>query len=322
VSIKKQKSVLVTGCAGFIGSNVTREFTCRFPNITVVGLDDLSSGRKSLVDPEVKFIRGSVADKGLLCSIFKKYKPEYVFHFAAIPRVSFSIEFPLVTSNANIIGTVTLLEVCRDFKVKRLIFSSSSSIYGGAKKLPTKEAENPPRPISPYALQKYTAEQFCKMFSDFYDLDTVSLRYFNVYGPNQYGDSAYATVISAWLEGMYFPKRRKPFLEGDGRQSRDFCFVDDVVRANIFAMQAKKKLGGEAINIAAGSPATVLEVKKLIEKTTGRTLEVQKRPPRVGDVRHTHADLSKARKLIGFKPAVHIEEGIQKTVRWFEGRKK
>ena len=176
--------------------------------------------------------------------------------------------------------------------------------------------------MSPYGLQKYVGEPFGKMFCDLYGIDTVALRYFNVFGPGQYGESPYATVVCGWLEGIYFPKRKKPFLEGDGKQSRDFCYVDNVVQANIRAMLAKRKFNGEAFNVAHGERTDLLTVKRLIEKYTGKKLVLEKRPPRIGDVRHTHADISKARKWFGYTPRVNFEEGLRKTIQWFTTRKR
>ena len=193
------KSILVTGCAGFIGSNFVRQFKEQFPKVRVVGIDDFSTGRRDAVHPSIAFYEGSITDGELLDSIFKTHKPEYVIHFAAVPRVSWSVLHPAETTAANILGTVTLFEKARDYKVKRVVYSSSSSVYGGAKILPTKESENPPNPVSPYGLQKYVGEPFGKIFSDLYGLDVVSLRYFNVFGPGQYGDAPYSTVVSAWL---------------------------------------------------------------------------------------------------------------------------
>lgn len=317
------KTILVTGCAGFIGSNFTELFAKQFPKTTIVGLDDLSSGRKDLVGKTIVFYKGSILDDRFLEKIFATHKPEYVFHFAAVPRVSYSVEHPAETSAVNIVGTVQLLEKAKDYKVKRLIFSSSSAVYGGAKKLPTKEHENEADPKSPYAMQKYAIEPFCKIFGELYGLDTVCLRYFNVFGPKQYGDSAYSTVISAWLEKMYFPvKGKRPFLEGDGTQSRDFCYVDNVVDANIRAMMMNKKSFGEVFNVANGERTSVLKVKKLIEKFTGRTLDLEIRPGRIGDVKHTHADVSKAKKWFGYTPTVDFTTGLKKTIEWFESRKK
>jgi nucleoside-diphosphate-sugar epimerase len=317
-----KKSILVTGCAGFIGSNFVNIFAKRFPKVKIIGLDDLSTGRKEEVSSKITFYEGSILDKALLKKIFKKHAPEYVFHFAALPRVSFSVEEPAKTTEVNILGTVTLLEACRDHKVRRFILSSSSSVYGGAKKLPTKEKENAPNPVSPYALQKYVDELFCSMFTNLYGIDTVCLRYFNVYGPGQYGDSAYSTVISAWLEGLYFPKKKTMFLEGDGKQSRDFAYVDNVVEANIKAMQFAGSFKGEAFNIAQNQRINLLEVKDLLEKITGQKLLLEKRAPRKGDVKHTHADISKAKKWFGYEPKVSFEVGLRRTVAWYDGREK
>ena len=312
------QSILVTGCAGFIGSNFAKEFMRRFPRVRVAGIDDFSTGRRDALPRDIAFYEGSITDEKLVQRIFKKHRPEYVFHFAAVPRVSVSVLHPFKTTEANVLGTVALLEASRDFKVRRFIYSSSSSIYGGAKKLPTKESENVPNPKSPYALQKYAGELFCKQFSQLFDLDTVSLRYFNVYGPGQYGDSPYSTVIGAWLSTIYL-KSGRPYLEGDGTQSRDFSYVGDVVDANIKAMQAKRKFMGEAFNIGGGGRINLLAVKKLIERFTGKKLNLERRPPRVGDVRHTHADISKVRKWFGYVPRTGLEEGLKATVGWYKG---
>ena len=319
--MKKKPSILVTGCAGFIGSNFVKTFKKKYPKRTIVGIDDFSSGKREALDPSITFYEGSILDTALVEKIFKKHKPEYVFHFAAVPRVAYSVEHPVETTGVNIVGTVNLLNQAAKHNAKRFIFSSSSSVYGGAKKLPTKESENLPSPKSPYAAQKFAGEPFCAIFSELYDLDTVCLRYFNVYGPGQYGDSAYSTVVSAWLESLYFPKKKKGFIEGNGTQSRDFCYVDNVVQANIKAMQAKKPLKGACLNVAHGERTTVNQVKKLIESHTSRSLsDLEKRPPRRGDVRHTHADISAAKRLIGYKPEVSFEEGLKRTVAWFEER--
>ena len=318
----KKRSILVTGCAGFIGSNFINIFKKRFPKIKIVGIDDLSGGRKDAVDKNITFYEGSILDKKLVSKIFSKYEPEYVFHFAALPRVSYSMENPVLTSEVNTIGTVILLDLAKKFGAKRFIFSSSSAIYGAAKKLPTKESENLPDPQSPYAAQKLADEPFCKIFSKFFNLDTVCLRYFNVFGPGQYGDSPYSTVVSAWLEALYFPKNKKGFIEGNGTQSRDFCYVDNVIDANISAMLSKHKLNGECINIANGERTNLLEIMKMIEKYTGRKLDLEKRPPRIGDVKDTHADITKAKKILGYKPKIRFEEGLIRTIEWFEKRKK
>ncbi|MEK7554383.1 MAG: NAD-dependent epimerase/dehydratase family protein, partial [Patescibacteria group bacterium] len=312
------RSILVTGAAGFIGSNFVSEFKKQFSKTEIVCIDDFSTGRRDRVDNTTVFYEGSVCDLKLLERIFAKHRPEYVFHFAAVPRVAYSVEHPTETTISNMVGTVALLEKAKDYGVKRFIYSSSSSIYGGAKKLPTKEKENLPNPVSPYGLQKYAGEPFCKIFSDLFGVDTVSLRYFNVFGPGQYGDSPYSTVICAWLETLYAPTSHKgPYLEGDGNQSRDFCYVGNVIEANILAMLSKKPLKGAAVNIAHGERTTLLEVKRLVEKFTKKKLELERRKPRLGDVRHTHADISAARKLFGYRPKVDFETGLRKTIQWF-----
>lgn len=316
------KTILVTGCAGFVGSNFVYQFAKQFPKTNIIGIDDFSTGRRENVVKSIVFYEGSILDKKLLESIFIKHRPEYIFHFAALPRVSFSVQFPIETSEVNITGTICLLHLSSKYKAKRFMFSSSSSVYGGAKILPTKESQNLPNPQSPYALQKYVGEKYCKMFSELYGLDTVCLRYFNVYGPGQYGDSAYSTVISAWLESIYFPNNKKAFLEGDGKQSRDFCYVDNVVLANILAMKAKEPLRGQEINVSHGERTSVKKVLELIEKYTKKKIDLEKRPDRIGDVRHTNGDISKARKLLGYKPIIKFEQGLKKTIEWFESRVK
>lgn len=318
----KINSVLVTGCAGFIGSNFCRYFTDNYPETKVVGLDDLSSGRLFEVDKRVVFNKGSITDKAVIQEIFEKHKPEYVFHFAAVPRVSYSVEHPYDTTSVNIGGTVLLLEMSHKYSVKRFILSSSSSVYGGAVNLPTKESENPPNPKSPYATQKYVDEVFCKLFSDLYGLDTICLRYFNVFGPGQYGDSAYSSVISGWLESLFFPDKKKAFIEGDGEQTRDFCYVENVVLANTKAMQSSKKFDGDCFNIANGERTSINEVRRLIEEYTQRSIDMEKRPTRVGDVKDSHADISKAKSELGYEPVVIFKDGLKRTVEWFKTREK
>lgn len=314
-----KKSVLVTGCAGFIGGNFSRSFKKRFPDTEIIGIDNFSTSKKEHLPKEVTFYEGSIEDKNLLKKIFSKHKPEYVFHFAAVPRVSYSVENPTATSIANIVGTIALLEESKNSGVKRFIFSSSSSIYGGAAKLPTKESDSPANPKSPYAMQKFVGENFCKLFSELYKLDTIVLRYFNVFGPGQYGDSPYSTVLSAWLEAA-FKAGSKPYLEGDGTQSRDFCYVDNVIEANILAMDAEGKFSGEAFNIAYGERTSLNQAKELIEKYAGRKLAIEKRPPRVGDVAHSHAAISLAKEKLGYNPKISFEEGLKKTIDWQRSR--
>lgn len=314
------KSILVTGCAGFIGSNFVNQLLTQFPKTEVIGIDNFSTGRRDAINSKTTFYEGSILDTALLKDIFEKHQPEYVFHFAAVPRVSYSVEHPTETTEANIAGTVSILEAAKNHGVKRVINSSSSSVYGGALKMPTKESENACDPKSPYALQKYAGELFCKVFSNLYKLDTVSLRYFTVFGPGQYGDSPYSTVIAGWLESLYFPAKKRGFIEGDGTQSRDFCYVDNVVNANILAMQSDKNFSGEAFNVAHGERTTLNAVREMIEAYTDKKLDLEQRPPRLGDVKHTHADVSKAKEWFGYEPKIKFEEGLKKTIEWQKAR--
>jgi nucleoside-diphosphate-sugar epimerase len=316
------RTILVTGCAGFIGSQFINAFQTKYPETHIVGIDDLSSGRKEAVSKTITFVKMSVTNTSKLETLFTEHAPEYVFHFAALPRVAYSMDHPTLTAEANILGTIALLEVSARHKVTRFIYSASSSAYGNTKKLPTKESENTPSPVSPYALQKYTGELWCKHMSEVFGLDTVCLRYFNVFGPGQYGDSAYSTVISAWLESLYFPTKKVGFIEGDGKQSRDFAYIDNVISANMLAMTAPKPLKGISLNIANSERTTITQIKKELEKITGKIIILEKRPTRAGDVKHTHADITLAKKTIGYKPLVSFSDGLVKTVAWFESRSK
>lgn len=318
---KSPKTILVTGPAGFIGSNFVATFKKQFSKTEIVGIDNFSTGRKDRLDKSITFYKGSITDRKFLDKVFKKHKPEYIFHFAAMPRVSVSVEFPVETTENNIVGTVAVLEAAKNHGAQRVIYSSSSSVYGGADQLPTPET-TPINPKSPYALQKYVGEPYCKIFSSLFGLDTAVLRYFNVFGPGQFGNSPYSTVMAGWLEALYFPGSKELFLEGDGLQSRDFTYVDNVVQANIKAMLCEKRINGEAFNVAGGERTTLLEVRKLIEQYTGKKLSIEMRPTRIGDVRHSHANISKAKKVLDYKPEVDFKTGLKKTIAWFDSRKK
>ncbi|MEK7556447.1 MAG: NAD-dependent epimerase/dehydratase family protein [Patescibacteria group bacterium] len=315
------KTILVTGAAGFIASNFIQKFKKEFPSTEIVGIDDFSTGRKEALDTSITFYKGSVTDAKLLKKIFQKHAPEYVFHFAARPRVTYSVEHLQETTEVNIGGTAALLEAARDSGIQRFIYSSSSAVPGPTKEMPTSESVQV-NPISPYAFQKYSGEVLSRMASELYGFDTVSLRYFNVFGPGQYGDSPYATVVAGWLEAIYFPKKKVGYIEGDGKQAKDMCFVDNVVDANILAMKYPKPLRGGVFNIAHSKPISINEIAKLIEKHTGKKLVLEKRPPRMGDVRFSHADITKAKRVLGFKPETNFETCLKKTIAWFETRKK
>ena len=304
--MKKKMKILVTGGAGFIGSHLVDGLIERGHKVVVI--DNLSTGKKENVNKKAKFYKIDICSPKIK-EIFKKEKPEVVFHLAALPRVPLSVKDPVLTSKVNILGTVNIFKASVDFKVKRIIFASSSSVYGDQKKLPLRE-DMIPNPISPYGLQKLVCEQFAKLFSNLYKIPIVSLRYFNVYGPRVDFDSQYSLVIGKFLKQK---AEGKPLtIYGNGNQTRSFCYVDDVVEANILAMKSKKIKGGEVINIGSEKSYSVNYLAKLIGG------KVKYLPPRPGDVLHTKADITLAKKLLNWSPKVSLEEGLEKTRQWFE----
>ncbi len=298
---------LVTGGAGFIGSHLVDRLIKDGFHVTVI--DNLSTGRKEYINPNAAFYKEDITDDRAIYRIFKKEKPVYVFHLAAIPRVPLSVEDPVGTSRVNIMGTLNVLKAALDTKVKRVVFASSSAVYGDQKKLPLKE-DMIPQPISPYALQKSVGEQCGRLFFVLYGLPVVSLRYFNVYGPRIDFRSDYGLVIGRFLR---LHREGKPLtIFGDGRQTRAFCYVDDVVEASVRAMKSKKLKGDEVINVGGMESHSVRAIAKLMGG------EFTYLPPRQGDVRHTKASTSLAHRLLGWKQKMSFEEGIEKTKQWFE----
>ncbi len=313
---KPYMTLLVTGCAGFIGSACSRALAKRFPEAVIVGIDDLSAGKRDAVPEGVRFFKESILDEVRMNALFAEYHPEYVFHFAALPRVAYSVQKPVLTSQVNIVGTTILLEAAHAHGTKRVIFSSSSAVYGADSSIPTLETASC-GPTSPYAAQKLAGEELCRVYSRSLGLDTVCLRYFNVYGPGQRGTDPYSTVIAAWLEAAYFGQERRAYIEGDGSQSRDFCYVDDVVEANILAMQHASLLRGEAVNIASGEGISLRDIRERLEQVVGKPLDLEQRPPRIGDVMHTLASTKKAEDLLGFTAQMSLERGVVQTDAWF-----
>jgi len=298
--------ILVTGGAGFIGSHLVDALIERGHKVVVV--DNLSTGKKENINKKAKFYKIDICSPKI-GEIFKKEKPEIIFHLAALPRVPLSVKDPFLTSKVNILGTVNIFKASAEAGVKRVIFASSSSVYGDQKKLPLRE-DMIPNPISPYGLQKYVCEQFAKLFSNLYKVPIVSLRYFNVYGPRIDFDSEYSLVIGKFLK---LKAEGKPLtIYGDGNQTRGFCYVDDVVRATILTMESKKIKGGEVINIGSEKSHSINYLAKLIGG------KVKYLPPRPGDVLHTKADITLAKKLLNWSPKVSLEEGLEKTKEWFE----
>lgn len=306
------KKVLVTGCAGFIGSNIVESLINK--NYSVVGLDDLSTGRiENLKGLDFKFIRGSINDKKLLMKILPDI--DYVLHQAAIPSVFRSIEDPVKSNYSNINGTLNLLVCARDSNVKRVVYASSSSVYGDSKELPKKEALKI-NPISPYALTKYAGEQYCKLFNDIYGLETISLRYFNVFGPRQDPNSEYSAVIPKFIRLMLDGKR--PTIYGDGFTSRDFTYIENVIEANILCLNAPENSCGEAYNIACGERISLNKLVETINEILGSDIKPKFDKEKPGDIKHSLADISKARKYLNYKPKIFFREGLKKTIEWYK----
>ena len=303
--------VVVTGGCGFIGSNIAEELIKKH---YVVVIDDLSTGRieniQSLQDKEnFEFVRGNITDLGLLKQIFEDV--DCIFHQAAIPSVQRSVENPLDTNEANIKGTLNVLIAARDCGVKKVVYASSSSVYGDTPELPKKENMKP-NPQSPYAVSKLTGEYYCKVFSDIYGIKTICLRYFNVYGPKQDPASEYAAVIPRFINRVL--NNQPPIIFGDGNQTRDFTFVKDVVKANILAME--KNVEG-VFNIAYGQQISINELANKIMEIVGVKLNPVYDKPRPGDIRNSLADISLAKQKLGYMPEYSLEKGLEVTIRWF-----
>lgn len=306
---------VVTGGAGFIGSNIVRRLVEQGAEVRVV--DDLSTGRRDnlpRLDEGVTFFEGSVCDDGLLHRAFAG--ADYVLHQAALASVQRSIENPVATNHANVDGTLTLLTVARDCAIKRVVYASSSSVYGDVPELPKRE-DMTPMPKSPYAVSKLTGEHYCRTFNDVFGLETVSLRYFNVFGPRQDPHTEYAAVIPIFIRAI--TEGSPPQVFGDGEQSRDFTYVDDVVAANVLAAHAGGAAGA-VLNVGCGERHTLNELLRLLQDLMGKTVEPEYCDERPGDVKHSQADISRARETIGYEPRVSFREGLSRTVDWYQGK--
>ena len=304
---------LVTGGAGFIGSNLADALLARGDEVVV--LDDVSTGLRDNVAADIRFVEGSITDPDVVRRATEGV--EVVFHQAARGSVPRSIADPVATEQVNSTGTLNVLLAARDAGVRRVVCASSSSVYGGAAPMPTVEA-SPLVPKSPYAVSKLTCEHHARVFSELFAVETVSLRYFNVFGPRQRPDSQYAAVVPLFLDAVL--TGTSPEIHGDGAQTRDFTFIDDVVAANIAA--AESTASGIAVNIAGGEPRSVLDVLHAIEAATGRTVTPRHVDPRPGDVRASWADVSLAADALGWRAQVPFDVGIARTVEWFSGRSK
>ena len=306
----KLKKVLVTGGAGFIGSNLSRALLEK--NVEVDIVDNMSNGHKEFVPQGCNLIVDDFASTDILSRIGSKTY-DVVFHLAAIPRVSYSVEHPLETHETNVNATLKLMNACRD-NVRRFVFASSSSVYGGADELPTPTSA-PKNPKSPYAIQKSIIEDYLKLYSHLYGLDSVCMRFFNVFGPNQLGDSPYSTAVSAWLTAIHAGKSMRS--DGDGSQSRDMCYVDNTVDACIRGAEVDGFLGAEPLNVACGDRNTN---KQILQYLLSKYPEAKYHdaPWRPGDVMHTQADLSRTKEVLGYEPLVRFWEGLERTAKWYE----
>jgi len=300
-------NILITGGAGFIGSNLAEELMKKHE---VVIIDDLSTGMVENVENlDVELVQGSITDPDMLKENFRGV--DYVFHQAALPSVRRSVEEPVLANEVNICGTLNVLVAARDAGVTKVMYASSSSAYGDMPELPKRE-DMIPDPKSPYAVAKLTGEYYCRVFNEIYGLKTVALRYFNVYGPRQDPASDYAAVIPNFVNRIM--AGNAPIIYGDGEQTRDFTFVRDVVQANVRAMESDAT---GVFNVAAGTRISVNDLAGMIMGIIGNHLDCVHEAPRVGDVRDSLGDISKAHEGFGYVPRYGMEDGLKETIGWF-----
>jgi UDP-glucose 4-epimerase len=305
---------LVTGGAGFIGSSIAETLLAKGERVRI--LDDFSTGRRSNVEGlkgNVELVEGSIVDAEVVARAMKDV--EVVFHQAAIPSVARSVEDPKASMLANVQGTTVVLDMARHAKVRRLIFAASSSAYGDTPTLPKIESMTP-APLSPYAVSKLTGEHLLQVFAALYGIETLSLRYFNVFGPRQDPNSQYAAVIPNFIKAAL--AKTRPTVFGDGEQTRDFCYIENTVGANLLAAETKNKLKGQVVNIACGERISLNTLLKHIGDEAGFKLEAIYEPTRKGDVRDSLASIDAARELIGYDPKVKVGEGLKKTFAAFK----
>ena len=302
---------LVTGGAGFIGSHLADELVRRGDRVRVV--DNLVTGKRHNLAhlPEVEFMEGDLADLAVARRAVSGV--EYVLHQAAIPSVPRSVQDPITSNRANIDASLNILVAARDEGVRRLVYAGSSSAYGNTPTLPKVETM-PPAPLSPYALQKLVAEQYCQMFTRLYGLETVTTRYFNVFGPRQDPSSPYSGVISLFISALC--EGRQPKIYGDGEHTRDFTYVANVVDGVLRACHAKDA-SGEVINVATGGRISLNQLFRAVRTLAGTKVEPIYAEPRAGDVKDSQADISKARTILGYEPIVTFEDGLDRTVAWY-----
>lgn len=305
---------LVTGGAGFIGSHIAETLVKAAHEVRV--FDNFSTGKRENLagfESAIELMEADLTDRQAVGRAVKGM--DYVFHAGAIPSVPRSIEEPAGVHEVNVTGTLNLLLAARDCGVKQFVYSSSSSVYGDTPVLP-KEESMKPDPLSPYAVSKLTGEYYCSVFARVYQMPTVSLRYFNVFGPRQDPASIYSAVIPRFMDRLI--RRQPPLVYGDGLQTRDFTYVADVVRANLQACESSSRAYGQAFNIACGRSITLLELLDEISKILGLSVEPEFQPERPGDIKHSWADTEKARRELGFSTAYSFRQGLEATAEWFK----
>lgn len=304
---------LVTGGAGFIGSSIAEALLAAGETVRV--LDDFSTGRRQNLESlagRIELFEGSIVDASIVGRAMKG--AEVVFHEAAIPSVARSVSEPPLSMLANVQGTTVVLDQARHAGVRRLVFAASSSAYGDTPALPKVETMTP-APLSPYAVSKLTGEHLLRVFAALYGIETVSLRYFNVFGPKQDPTSQYAAVIPNFITAAI--RGERPRVYGDGEQTRDFCFIDNTVRANLLAASTPKKLTGQVANIACGERISLNKLLEYIGERAGRPVHADYLPARQGDVRDSLADITVARELFGYEPLIDVREGLARTYEAF-----
>jgi len=306
----RQASYLVTGGAGFIGSHLSEELLRRGHRVRVV--DSLITGKRPNLAciPAAEFIEGDLADPAVAARAAAGM--DYVLHQAAIPSVPRSVDDPFTSNRANVTATLNILIAARDAGVKRLVYAGSSSAYGDTPTLP-KHEDMPTRPQSPYALQKLVGEQYCQLFTQLYGFPTVTTRYFNVFGPRQDPGSPYSGVISLFTTALL--DGRQPIIHGDGEQTRDFTYIANVVDGVLRACETPEA-AGEVINVATGRRISLNELLRVLNGLVGTNIPAVYQEPRAGDVRNSQADISKARAILGYEPAVSLEDGLARTLDW------
>ncbi|MBI3599981.1 MAG: SDR family oxidoreductase [Nitrospinae bacterium] len=304
---------LITGGAGFIGSNIAKRLVKEGESVRII--DNFSTGKRENIGDisgKVEIVDGDIRDIDTVSKAVRDM--DFIIHQAALPSVPRSVKDPLTSNSVNVTGTLNLLNAAKEAKIKRFVYASSSSVYGDTPVLPKRE-DMPPNPQSPYAVTKLTGEYYCSVFYRVYRLPTVSLRYFNVFGPNQDPQSQYAAVIPRFITAIL--SQKSPIVFGDGEQSRDFTFIENVVEANLLSCK-NDNASGKIFNIACGNRYTINTLLNELYSLSGKKVEPVYSEPRSGDIRHSHAEISRARDIIGYKPGVDFRDGLKRTVEWFK----